>query len=421
MRSISVLLQTLTLFFFQFPVAILADSDCDAAELIGKDYIVVNTDFNFCFRMELYAGGKMYKDYDVTSTACTSNSLDMFSSFSAATEEAIYFEESGEWSGELTIESDSGSTEVTMGALNLDFEAKTFTGKLTIPGCVSPSSSPSSVPSSLPSSSPSSMPSTTQLPSAIPSGELSTPPSLMPSQVPSLEPTVVPTILASAIPSGEPSTPPSLIPSQVPSLEPTVVPTILASVIPSGEPSTQPSLMLSQVPSKDPTVVPTKLASVIPSGEPSTQPSLMLSQIPSMDPTVVPTMTLEPSSQPSAAPTITTPPSMTPTLPCADTAGGIKFVTYGMKELQDCAWVASEDTENRCQLVGVSAACPLTCGTCTSCVDPVSDQFGFQFGLEKDGQTIFRDCEWVRRRDRKNRCALTYNICRAGCKVCTIF
>lgn len=244
-----------------------------------------------------------------------------------------------------------------MGALNLDFEAKTFTGKLTIPGCVSPSSSPSSVPSSLPSSSPSSMPSTTQLPSAIPSGELSTPPSLMPSQVPSLEPTVVPT----------------------------------------------------------------KLASVIPSGEPSTQPSLMLSQIPSMDPTVVPTMTLEPSSQPSAAPTITTAPSTTPTLPCADTAGGIKFVTNGMKELQDCAWVASEDTENRCQLVGVSAACPLTCGTCTSCVDPVSDQFGFQFGLEKDGQTIFRDCEWVRRRDRKNRCALTYNICRAGCKVCTIF
>lgn len=325
---ISALLYLITL----IPVVVSSDYDCDALEFIGKDYTVVNTAFNFCFRIELYAGGKMYKDSDVTNTACIAEStsgstLELFSSFNRTTEEAVHFDEPGEWSGELVFTSDPESTEVTIGALDLDFEEKTFIGKLMVPSCMSPSSSPSSVPSFGFSSTPSSMPS---IRSAAPSALLSSKPSVLPSSIPS--------------------------------------------------------------------------------------------QVPSMSPTIRPTRSAEPSATPSASPTITSSPTIAPTLPCADTPLGIKFLTDGMTGLQDCSWVAEEDTQKRCELVGVSAACPLTCGTCTSCDDPEPSESGFKFGFLKEGRgMIYRDCEWVKRRDRKNRCELTSNVCRAACKVCTIF
>lgn len=303
---------------------ITTESDCDAVELVGKKYMVLLEDLsNLCVTIELYAGGKMYVD----DSACTeeSTSVEVFSSFTEATEEGVaYFEEAGEWSGEIAFANDPSSTEAGMSVWDLDFAAKTFIGKMVVPeGCFSPSSSPSS------------MPSTSSIPTDIPS--------VVPSQS---------------------SVPPTLMHSEVPSMIPTTPPSILSHV---------------------------------------------------------------PSSTPTAAPTISHSPSIGPTLPCVDTPLAIKFITDGMDGVHDCEWVAEEDTETRCALIGVSAACPLTCGTCTSCVDPETSEYGFKFGFIKanrgggpDGR-IYRDCGWVKSRDRNNRCELTSDICRSTCKVCTIF
>lgn len=260
-----------------FAQTLTTEPDCDALELVGKEYMVLLEDLgNLCIKVELYAGGKMYVD----SSTCTEE----FSSFSETTEAGVAsFEEAGKWSGAIAFENDPSSTDAMMSQWVLDFESKTFFGKMIVPGgCQSPSLSPSSMPST------------------------------------------------SAIPSG------------------------------------------------------------------------------------IPTSLVEP-------------PSSEPSLPCIDTPLQMKFITDGTESVQDCAWVAAEDTENRCEIVGVAAACPLTCGTCKACLDPERSEDGFRFGFVKPNRLggpdglIFRDCGWVKNRDKANRCALTSDICRYTCQVCTIF
>ena len=279
-----------------------------------------------------------------------------------------------------------------------------------------PSTNPSSIPSNFPSSFPSNFPSL--IPSQVPSDQPSRNPSEAPSATPSINPTRMPSVLPSIIPSEAPSSNPSSIPSNFPSSLtsnfPSFIPSQLPSDQPSRNPSDEPSFIASQIPSEDPTNSPTM--SIKPSPSPSASP---IEPLPTEKPSNRPTLSIKPSPTPSASLTISAAPSIAPTaVPCVDSSLELNILENGVRISQNCSWVAESDTVNRCQLVGVAAACPVTCGTCAICADPEPGSLGLKFTFLKDGNMITKDCEWVGRRDFRNRCVLTDNVCRVTCKLC---
>ncbi len=143
---------------------------------------------------------------------------------------------------------------------------------------------------------------------------------------------------------------------------------------------------------------------------------------PSLTPAPVGVPTNYPSENPSVALIVSTPTPTTPNVPtstCVDSTLRLKIVKDGAKITRSCGWVSNRDTANRCKLPGVAAACPVTCGACNSCVDPVPGaNAGLRFRFLKDGRYINRDCSWVARKDKTNRCKLISNTCRATCGVC---
>ncbi len=79
-----------------------------------------------------------------------------------------------------------------------------------------------------------------------------------------------------------------------------------------------------------------------------------------------------------------------------------------------CAWVAANDTEERCMIPDVASHCPLTCGTCILCVDS-----GKRFEMKNETKDI-KSCSWVRRTDTASRCNKegVASACRATCGTC---
>ena len=82
---------------------------------------------------------------------------------------------------------------------------------------------------------------------------------------------------------------------------------------------------------------------------------------------------------------------------------------------KSCEWVARKDTANRCALDGVSAACPVTCGACDSCVDTT-----VLLRFEYNGRFVRRSCDFVGRVPKKlnERCEASGYTCRSTCGMC---
>ena len=114
-----------------------------------------------------------------------------------------------------------------------------------------------------------------------------------------------------------------------------------------------------------------------------------------------------------------------PTAWCYDSDIRIKVKELGVVKSRSCEWVSRRSTSQRCGLANgaMAAACPVTCGTCTTCVDPTSGLDGIRFRFNKtvDGEvtSIVRSCDWVAREATRNRCYLTGNICRKTCGSCS--
>ena len=66
---------------------------------------------------------------------------------------------------------------------------------------------------------------------------------------------------------------------------------------------------------------------------------------------------------------------------CVDTPLRLNIVKDEERITRSCTWVGNKNTPQRCSLKGVSAACPVTCGTCSVCEDPVSAPFPDSDGL----------------------------------------
>jgi len=81
---------------------------------------------------------------------------------------------------------------------------------------------------------------------------------------------------------------------------------------------------------------------------------------------------------------------------------GLKIARY--------TWVAKRQRKVRCQIAGLSAACPAICEVCSTCVDPPS-QLRFRKFI-KNGKYINRSCSWVTRESTPSRCLSTGNIYR---------
>lgn len=104
---------------------------------------------------------------------------------------------------------------------------------------------------------------------------------------------------------------------------------------------------------------------------------------------------------------------------CVDYKGKIVFLNRNGKRLtRSCWWVANEFTPYRCSFAGVSAACPVTCGTCGTrrCEDPNPTLF---FKFVKGSQIIGMNCEWVSEKQTGRRCRFMKKVCRDSCGVCT--
>jgi hypothetical protein len=175
---------------------------------------------------------------------------------------------------------------------------------------------------------------------------------------------------------------------------------VAPSSIPSHNPTNTPTRSIK--PSPSPSAAPTA-PSPYPSLHPSAQPSLMTSAQPTLMPSPAANLVVS-TNAPTATP-----------INCYDSLLRLKIPKDGKMLTRYCSWVGAKDTVTRCSLDGVSAACPKTCGTCSSCTDPI-----LRFRFTIDEKTISKSCEYIGRVQRKkgNRCFASGNICRSTCGVC---
>merc|ERR1711935_393084 len=92
---------------------------------------------------------------------------------------------------------------------------------------------------------------------------------------------------------------------------------------------------------------------------------------------------------PSDAPTI-----IIPSKSCADSPLRFRILNQDGKNIRrTCDWVARRETRNRCALAGASETCPRTCETCGMCVDsPLRIKM-----LKLGTGSLTRSCEWAAR------------------------
>ena len=73
---------------------------------------------------------------------------------------------------------------------------------------------------------------------------------------------------------------------------------------------------------------------------------------------------------------------------CVDSPLKFQVFFKGKKRYKNCKWV-SKNT-NRCKKAGVSAICPLTCGSCSNCADTTA-----RFKVIIGGKKRTKDCSWA--------------------------
>jgi len=102
---------------------------------------------------------------------------------------------------------------------------------------------------------------------------------------------------------------------------------------------------------------------------------------------------------------------------CADSSFEFKVKdSDGSKQYRDCSWVAEEDTQDRCNLKGVSEICPVTCQSCDSCKD-TKLEVKFLDTTTSNNKKVKKKCKWVKA---KNKCDIhgMPNACRKTCSNC---
>ena len=123
-----------------------------------------------------------------------------------------------------------------------------------------------------------------------------------------------------------------------------------------------------------------------------------------------------PTTSPVASPTATMAPSNAPpSSDCDDSPLRFRVRINGRLRTRSCQWVATTNTSARCSLSGVSATCPSTCGSCSTCVDS-----SLKFRVEINGRFRTRRCLWAARRP-NTRCSNFVGVsetCRSACSVC---
>lgn len=121
-----------------------------------------------------------------------------------------------------------------------------------------------------------------------------------------------------------------------------------------------------------------------------------------------------PSTQPSTTPNISTP---TTGAVCVDSSLRFKLDWNGKRRItRDCFWIGNKATVQRCKIEGMSAACPVTCGGCETCLDST-----VRFKVFWNGRQVHRDCTWVSNKATIQRCAIpgVSDLCRLTCGVCS--
>ena len=149
-------------------------------------------------------------------------------------------------------------------------------------------------------------------------------------------------------------------------------------------------------------------------GVPTETPTGVPTDVPTKAPTQAPTET--PTRVPTDVPTKAAP-TQAP-VACSDSPLRLKIFKEGATKpiSRSCEWVERKNTAERCNLTGVSAACPFTCGSCGTCADPE-----LRFKFRYNNKDITRSCEFVGRIESEisDRCAASQNICRETCGTCS--
>lgn len=123
-----------------------------------------------------------------------------------------------------------------------------------------------------------------------------------------------------------------------------------------------------------------------------------------------------PTAAPQASPTVAPQASPTTSSTCNDSILRFKLPWNGKNISRYCSWVANKQTATRCAVEGVSAMCPDTCDTCSTCVD--SD---VRFKFSWNGSTITRSCTWTANKQTETRCTSVEGMtdsCRSTCGQC---
>ena len=129
-----------------------------------------------------------------------------------------------------------------------------------------------------------------------------------------------------------------------------------------------------------------------------------------------PTASPTDSSSPTTLPSIT--PTLSPTKSSSCNDSPLRFRTFkpdGQRIWRNCEWVATQSTNWRCSFEGVSNTCPLTCGTCETCVDSP-----LRLRVVWNGKRIARSCSWVENKATIQRCKADgiSDTCRKTCGTC---
>jgi len=120
------------------------------------------------------------------------------------------------------------------------------------------------------------------------------------------------------------------------------------------------------------------------------------------------------------APVVANTPAPAVSTTCVDSSLRFKLQWNGRKITRNCFWVSNRATIQRCSVEGVSAACRDTCGgastSCSACEDTT-----LRLKLEWNGRIIHRDCSWVGNRATIQRCGIVgvADACPVTCGNCS--
>ncbi len=122
-------------------------------------------------------------------------------------------------------------------------------------------------------------------------------------------------------------------------------------------------------------------------------------------------------SQPTMTFDVTIGPSASVSL-CTDSPYKLRIkLGDGSWTKQKCSWVAMKPSD-RCNLAGVSKACPSTCGACSTCADTPL-KFNMPTIVDGERKMKLKLCNWVKKK-RNNRCKNSgvAATCRQTCRSC---